>query len=288
MIRKVSTAAYGNLKEVMPNLVTKGTGKGEETVRTGETESTGGTQESQETYSELYPRLDIKGDYAVIAAGGDKAWEASALAGLFENARLIIAADSGASYLRALGIVPHVFVGDFDSCEPKTAEELATAGVSTVTLPRDKDKTDSEAALDIAVNRGCNTIVVLGALGGSRPEHSIANIFLLESYAKKGADVVIYSPPTLICGILGKAGQTARKVILGSPGDWVSLFAVSRKARGVTTEGLRFPLRGAVLKRGTTLGVSNEMLSHRAEISLDQGYLLIVVTKKVQAGSNRL
>lgn len=222
--------------------------------------------------------LRLAPGYAAIVAGGDTQDDLLPLVG---NAALVIAADSGAHFLGRHGLVPGVLLGDFDSCDPPVVERFRAARAEVVRLQRDKDKTDTEVALDLALDRGFNQAVVLGALGGERPEHSVANLSLLESYARLGLDVILASGGNCIFGLGGAGIPAARKrTFQGAEGDWVSLFPVTREARGVTTEGLRFPLSGATLRRGSTLGTSNEMTSDEASVSLTEGFMLAVVTAR--------
>lgn len=223
-------------------------------------------------------------DYCVVVAGGEKDVKDAAAAGLLARSRFIIAADSGVFFLKDLGVVPHVLVGDFDSTDPETVETFRQAGSTIVSLNRDKDKTDTHVALDIAYDKGYRKAFVLGAFGGNRPEHSAANVSLLENFALRGMDVIIHSSRSLVAGVLGlqsPIGDAFSSLLLfASKSDWVSLFPVTRKVTGVTTEGLKFPLKDAVLTRGYTLGVSNEMEAERGKISVKDGYLLVFLTRR--------
>ncbi|HHW18912.1 MAG TPA: thiamine diphosphokinase [Firmicutes bacterium] len=224
--------------------------------------------------------VEIKKGFAAVVAGGETS---GGEVNVLRSALKVIAADSGASFLRRCGIVPSVLVGDFDSCDPELVEDFRSRGVEVIELMRDKDKTDTEVALDLLLDEGFNTAVVLGALGGGRPEHALGNLFLIEKYSRCGMDVILWSERTRIFGILappGKSGGSAGRKFWGNPGDWVSLFPVTSRVEGVTTSGLKFGLSGATLSRGSTLGVSNEMVSEEASCSITGGFLLVVVTGK--------
>ena len=54
----------------------------------------------------------------VIIANGDLEYTSDILR-VIKDAQLIISADGGARHLRALNILPHVMIGDFDSILPK-------------------------------------------------------------------------------------------------------------------------------------------------------------------------
>lgn len=69
--------------------------------------------------------------------------------------------------------------GDFDSIDKSDYIGLKAAGVEMIGYPAEKDMTDSELAVEIAINRGCSRVILLGAIG-SRLDHSISNLFLLK------------------------------------------------------------------------------------------------------------
>lgn len=221
-------------------------------------------------------RVDLAAEYVAVVSGGETTVQSLPL---IMGASSIVAADSGAEFLLRHGIIPWVLVGDFDSCDPGVVSCIREEGSKVITLPRDKDKTDTEVALDLACEEGFKEAALLGALGGDRTEHSMANLFLLETYAEKGLDVVIFHRDTVIFGLLGpENGSKSERCFRGNKGDWVSVFPVTGEVLGVTTAGLRFPLSGATLKRGTTLGTSNEMAGEEACVCVERGFLLVVVT----------
>ncbi len=220
---------------------------------------------------------EIEGEYAVIVSGGEigeNPLHVQRVLDLLRGASLVVAADSGAAFLRRHGIVPDILVGDFDSCDPSTVDELESQGARVIRLSRHKDKTDTEVALDIVGDRGHRKVFVIGALGGARKEHSLANVMLAEPYARKGLDVLLVSGSTMVCSI----SDHSQRPFVGKAGDWISLFPVTRKVTGVSTYGLKFPLHEATLLRGSTYGVSNEMMGEEALVRIDRGFLLAVVT----------
>lgn len=221
-------------------------------------------------------RLDIAPGYVAIVAGGDID---PGVLPLLMGASSVFAVDSGAQFLSDHRLVPSVIVGDFDSCDTGVVERFRERGSRVLALQRDKEKTDTEVALDLACEEGFSQAVVLGALGGTRPEHSIANLFLLETFAARGLDVVLFHKETLVFALGGHEFPAYHcRSFRGRTGDWVSIFPVTREARGVTTSGLRFPLSRAILTRGSTLGASNEMTEEEACVSVEGGFLLVVVT----------
>ncbi len=218
--------------------------------------------------------------YAVVVSGGEIGHRESDLTKLMialDGASLVIAADSGASVLHDNGITPDILVGDFDSCESDVVEEMASAGAKIVTLKVNKDKTDTEVALDTAIDCGYSRAVIFAALGGKRQDHAMANLMLIEAYAKKGVDVLIAHGDTVVCPV-HPVLTGGKRSVLGKPGDWVSLVPITSKVTEVFTEGLKFPLSKACLFRGSTYSISNEMTKEEARVKIGRGFLLVFVT----------
>jgi thiamine pyrophosphokinase len=204
----------------------------------------------------------------VIVAGGrgDGPPDRASIAG----ADLVIAADGGAEALVALGIQPHVLVGDFDSVSPATRACVEHAGAEVIALRADKDWTDTEVALRLAVERGADRVTVFGALGGPRLDHLLGNMLLLTAPWLQGCDVNLVDSRHQVFLAQGDG------IVVGSPGDLVSLLALTPVVEAVETEGLVYPLRGEPLYQGATRGVSNELVDTRAHVRHGAGDLLVV------------
>jgi thiamine pyrophosphokinase len=221
-------------------------------------------------------------DHALIVADGDVdgAWLASLLDGA-PTRPLIIAADGGAAKADAQGCTPDLVVGDLDSLVDADRQRLEAVGVEFRVAERDKDHSDMELCLIAALESGTRRISILGAFGPSRPEHSIANLLLLADPRFDGLDVELLAQGSRLLRI-GTAAGPGEAVISGRPGDFVSLFPLGTRADGVTTQGLRFPLRDESLPLGPSRGLSNELLAADARVSSRRGCLLVVHTDRDQ------
>lgn len=139
--------------------------------------------------------------------------------------------------------------------------------------PAAKDKTDTELALDYAVARGAREVELFGALGG-RLDHLLANVALLTHARNRGVVMRVVDGDTTAFLAAARTAIPARR------GDLVSLLPVSASVSGVTTAGLRYPLRKATLRRGSSLGVSNVATSGVPTVRVGRGQLCVVVTAR--------
>ncbi len=216
---------------------------------------------------------------AIVLAGGDPPARAaldSAWPGWDVPCGLVVAADRGALAAPALGLRLDTVVGDADSLDPRDASRLAAAGVPFERVPVEKDETDTELAVLVALARGATEIVLLGALGGPRIDHAIANIALLGHAALRGLPVAILDGRTRIRLLVASAGKTASLDLDGRAGDTVSLVPLGIDAEGITTHGLAYGLAGATLPAGPARGVSNVRTVPHARVELGSGRLLVI------------
>jgi thiamine pyrophosphokinase len=186
-----------------------------------------------------------------------------------DEARLIICADGGAAHARRMGIIPDILVGDFDSIFAGDLKHFMEMGVETVKFPAEKDMTDTELAADMAVKRGCRRVIILGGTG-SRLDHTLSNIFLLKRLREAG-----------VAGGCNEVALTGDRILLQrEEGMKVSLLPLSDRVEGVSTRGLYYPLDNAVIRQGSSWGVSNEFTGETAEIVLERGLLLVIKSRE--------
>jgi thiamine pyrophosphokinase len=216
----------------------------------------------------------------IIFANGLLADPAAARAAIRPADRLI-AADGGLHHLQALGLAPHVLIGDLDSVEPAAAAAFEASGSRVERFSPRKDQTDLELAVRLARAEGARDILIFGALG-ARWDQTLANLLLLAHPDFRGAQIRLIDGAQQITLIHGQA------VIEGQPGDTVSLISLQGDARGVTTDGLEYPLQRGRLAFGSTLGVSNVLLGREATVTVEEGLLACVVIGSPNTHQERL
>ncbi len=187
----------------------------------------------------------------------------------------LVAADGGLRHMQSIGARPDLVIGDLDSADPQLLAELQAQGVRIERYPREKDETDLELALLELSKQGFDEIRVIAALGG-RLDQTLANLYLLEMDGLEDVDVRIDDGHEEILIIHGAA------VIAGRPGDTLSLLAMDGCTTGILTQGLKYPLNDSTLCPSRTRGISNEMLTERAEVHVGSGRLLCIHTRQPQ------
>ena len=183
---------------------------------------------------------------------------------------LLVGVDGGTEHCLAMGLTPHLVVGDMDSLAGEQLERLARDGVRMDIHPVAKDKTDLELALDLAVEAGVSEVLLVGIWGG-RLDQSLANLLLLGRYAARLR--VRFTDGQEHGAVL--AGVD-RLVIEGAQGCVCSLVPVSGLVDRVSVSGMQYPLHNALIHQGDTLGVSNRIVDASASVSIGQGSLAVV------------
>ncbi len=185
---------------------------------------------------------------------------------------VIICADNGLKHAHKLGITPHYIVGDFDSCEKEEWLYYKEQGIAIATYPSHKNETDTELALEKAMALGGTQIDVWGGLG-SRFDHTLANVHLMYRAFKKGIKVRLLSGQNRVQLINKKLR------IEGKKGDLISLLPYTPVVSGVYTKNLLYPVEDGCFEMGKPYGVSNVFLGDWAEVSIEEGLLLVIQAK---------
>lgn len=184
----------------------------------------------------------------------------------------ILCADGGALHALRFGLAPQTIVGDLDSLSAEQVEGFRAAGAEILGFPAEKDETDLELALRWSVDKGASAIVILGALGG-RIDQTLANVHLLALPSLQHIRIELINGEERI-RLLRPGGHRVE----GRAGDTVSLIPLGGEASGISTGGLKYPLRDEALEFGPARGISNVMLGDGATIDLRRGLLLVVHT----------
>jgi len=163
----------------------------------------------------------------------------------------VIAADAGIGHAALLGVVPELWVGDFDSVPGRLPE--AFEAVPRIAFPAEKDKTDGELAVEAAFARGATALVLAGAFGGPRADHAFLHMVLAIRLAEAGTDVTLTSGHQE--GVPLRAGRARFDY---EAGTLFSVLGFSDLA-GLSLTGAKWPLDAVQVPFGSSLTISNEV-----------------------------
>ena len=169
-----------------------------------------------------------------------------------------------------------LLIGDFDTLKNIPDD------IEIIQFPKEKDASDLELAVEEAISRGFDCFYIYGALGG-RLDHTLASIAVLTSISRKGLTGWLISENEVVTAVTN--GQLIinhvplnKGYALDTPPQYLSIFPIGGKARGVTLTGLKYETDNAVLSCDNSLGLSNEFVSKEAIIDVKNGTLIVVMT----------
>ena len=183
---------------------------------------------------------------------------------------IVIAADSGYENAKTLGIKPSVLLGDFDSLD---ISRVDGSSAEIISVPAEKDFTDTQMAIDVALKKGASEIFIIGGLSG-RLDHTLSNLAILEDLSKKKIRAIIndgYNRARYI--------ESDSIIIFKSDYKYLSLIAKGEKVKGVCVEGCKYELKNATLTDKYQYTISNEILKNCAFISVKKGSLFIIESR---------
>jgi thiamine pyrophosphokinase len=188
---------------------------------------------------------------------------------LLQKDDYIICADGGTRHALALRVRPDLIIGDLDSTEQGVLRKFKEQDVNIELYPRDKNETDLELAIQRALELNPKQIVIIAALGG-RLDQTLANIALLTDPRLSTLDIRLDDglEEILVC--------RDRAEVHGRSGDIVSLLPWQGAVSETQTTNLKWVLNKETLYPDKTRGISNEMTSDTASISIGSGLLVIV------------
>lgn len=199
---------------------------------------------------------------AVILCDGDIP-QKSTIDRALSDAELLIAADGGAYHAQKLQIQPDIIIGDLDSYKVTGKED------AVVIKDDDQETNDLEKALSYTLKKSADVAVIFGATG-KRLDHTLKNLSVLLRFDSQFKSILLmddYSEMKIIQSPFKQKFE---------PGTVLSLFPLSGKVEGITTSGLKYPLKNEDLENGIRDGSSNEVIQNTVEITFKKGDLLLL------------
>lgn len=179
---------------------------------------------------------------------------------------LIICADGGICHTKALGLTPHIWIGDRDSCEIEIPKET-----EIFLYPTDKDFTDTNLAIDCALKRDCSKIILIGALGG-RLDHEYSHYCLLKYILEKGGQGILLNEHNEI-----SMAFPSSFTLYKDEKKYVSFLPFGDIVKGLCIRGLKYEVKDFTLNNSRVQATCNEFSENdAAQISFTEGCMLIM------------
>lgn len=209
-----------------------------------------------------------------IMAGGPKEYWPN-LAEYQDKTDIWVGVDKGVVALLNEGIKPQHSFGDFDSIPEEELQLIQEKLPDLHVFPSEKDETDLEIALNWAIKQHPKNIFIFGATGG-RADHYLANVQLLqnEEILPYVNDIGLFIVDRQ--NIMTVKCPSSFTVACEPTYKYLSLIAVTKEVKGITLEGFKYPLHKALLKRGSTLCISNELISEYGNVSFESGIIMMI------------
>lgn len=183
----------------------------------------------------------------------------------------IICADGAGDFLYKQGILPHTILGDLDSISNEAQEYFVEKKVEFIKYNPEKDFSDTHICIDYLINLGYKKIDIIGALGG-RWDHSISNFGLIYNSLIYNIDIKLIGEFDEMF-ILKPGIYTFEK----KEKEHFSVFGIFEDGI-VSIEGMKYPLTKRLIKRGESVGLSNEYLENGI-IRVHEGSLIGVKSR---------
>ncbi len=180
------------------------------------------------------------------------------------NNDFYIFCDAGLKHAEKLNITPNLIIGDFDSySKPET-------NIETITLPCEKDDTDTVFAVKEGIKRDFDDFLLIGVVG-ERLDHTICNVSILnflDNHGKNGKILDDYSEMVIVSN---------KTEYIDNKFSFFSLINIFGTSEGIYVNNAKYPLDNATITSDYQYGVSNEVLPNKtAEVRIKKGKLLLI------------
>lgn len=184
----------------------------------------------------------------------------------------IICADGGISMMVDMPIRPDLIIGDLDSIDSESIAYIEKNHIPILKYPEEKDETDTELALNYLMGKGFKEIIMVGVIG-TRMDHTMANIFLLNRLLDKGFKGKIIDDHNEIYIVDDYIKIKKKKSC------YISLIPLSLDGIVVSIKGSYYPLKEKYIEFDSTLGISNIIAEEYCEIIIHKGKAIIIEAK---------
>ncbi|WP_414043362.1 thiamine diphosphokinase [Macrococcus sp. EM39E] len=187
-----------------------------------------------------------------------------------------IGIDFGAVMLIDAGITPIAAFGDFDSVS-RVERERIEGVIDIEYLPTEKNETDLEVGIQYAKSLGYDKVYIHGATGG-RLDHFLGNLQTLIH-----PDILLSTSDFIMVDALNEIQvlPTGTHIIEKSNDKKYVSFIPVNDGVILTIDGLKYETDRLEVIMGFTRTVSNEFVTDRAEITVEQGMVYMIQSNEV-------
>lgn len=187
--------------------------------------------------------------------------------------KTIIAVDKGLEALNKICVKPNYIIGDFDSVNKAILNQYENKNIEITYLKPEKDFTDTHMAIKLAIEKGTEHIIIIGAVG-TRIDHTLANIHVLNEALKNNIHTEIINENNRIMLINKQV-----KLTKNANYKYVSIIPLTTQIKGVTLKGFKYNIENATINLGESIGVSNEQIDQEALIEIKEGIAILIYSK---------
>ena len=187
-----------------------------------------------------------------------------------------IGADRGAATLLNQQLTIDYAVGDFDSIDDQTLATIQLSAYQLKKFPVEKDETDLEIAIHLALSLKPDHVYLFGVTGG-RLDHELINIQLLSTFLNHQVNAKIVDKHNVIeLKSPNRYEVQAEKLY-----PYISFVPLTPTVKGLTLQGFYYPLENKDITWGSTLCISNKLLGNYGTFSFNEGILLLIKSRDV-------
>jgi thiamine pyrophosphokinase len=205
----------------------------------------------------------------LIVSGGERP-PSELLNQIAVESDLIIGADKGCDSLYDSRIIPKYIVGDFDSANIEKVDYLKKCGAIKLEFNPEKDFTDTNSALNLAIEEGANEIILLGVTG-TRLDHSFGNLGLLTNSLNRGVKATIIDKNNKMFIINNSTTLNRDKKY-----KYISFLSYGEIVKELNIRNAKYNLKDYDLLLGDTMTVSNEFIDENIYVEFKSGKLLVI------------
>ncbi|KAF2955406.1 thiamine diphosphokinase [Marinitoga sp. 38H-ov] len=201
---------------------------------------------------------------AFIVSGGKPKSSLKFYKNIINESDILIAVDKGIELYKKIDIEPDYLIGDLDSASQESIEWAESNDVEIIKYRPEKDFTDIDLAIDFAIEKNSDNIIISGFLG-DRLDHIFGAILLLKKYNK----LITFKEEFLEISKVPKNFEMNVKT-----GETWSIFSLTEKTEGIYLNGFKYSLKNGTLFFNNPIGISNETVNKTIEISYEKGCLV--------------